>query len=447
MHIKNLIILSISLLLFSGCASQNTNTRQLGIGSQSFEVFSMGDVVYVKDSISDTALDSFDKACEAIQFAIESLPQAGGEIVIKSGKYELNSPIRLKSNVTLRGSGSATVLWMSDRFDGSIAIIGKKLDKVTVCDLSIKTAKENINAKTGILLSDCGDCKIKDVYCLGLAEHGIWLNDRSFLCEIRGCTFAGIGQSAIYLEKLTGNGRGGDFVPNLVTNCIIYEGGVGIECNYTIVLNIVGCQVYQSKSHGFYIHTNSNSVMVSGCRTFQIQDDAVVVADSDEINITGNIFCWHDGHGIVLNNVTWGTITGNNVIDTGHINIVDEKARQNWSYSLETPKDLDFSKRSRNGIHISGKSRGLTVGNNAVFNWGSNLPLKYGIYEESTCMNNVITDNNINYCLNEGVLSQGKNSISKDNFTEADTAYKGGDSSRMHRYDVRRIQKFIENNR
>ena len=33
-------------------------------------------------------------------------------------------------------------------------------------------------------------------------------------------------------------------MPNLVTNCIVYGGGAGIECNHALVVNIVACQAY-----------------------------------------------------------------------------------------------------------------------------------------------------------------------------------------------------------
>lgn len=42
--------------------------------------------------------------------------------------------------------------------------------------------------------------------------------------------------------------RAGAFVPNLVTNCTIFGGGKGIETKRAIVLNIVGCMVYQTCS-------------------------------------------------------------------------------------------------------------------------------------------------------------------------------------------------------
>jgi hypothetical protein len=89
-------------------------------------------------------------------------------------------------------------------------------------------------------------------------------------------------------------------VPNLVTNCIVYGGGKGIECSRTIVLNIVACVIYQSQDVAYYVGNTSNSVLISGCRSFQIGSHAVVADGSHEFNLSSNIFCWHEGHGMLV---------------------------------------------------------------------------------------------------------------------------------------------------
>jgi hypothetical protein len=130
---------------------------------------------------------------------------------------------------------------------------------------------------------------------------------------------AGNQKANLYLENLNW-GTYGNFIPNLVSNCTIYGGGKGIECNYVIVLNIIGCNIYQTNDIGIHIYKQSNSVLVNSCRTFQISSDAMVVEKSDELNVTGNIFCWSTGNGIVVKNAAWGNISGNNIIDNGSYN-------------------------------------------------------------------------------------------------------------------------------
>jgi len=47
---------------------------------------------------------------QSIQFAIDALEKTGGTVILNPGYYKISSPVRLKSNVHLVGSGAETVL-------------------------------------------------------------------------------------------------------------------------------------------------------------------------------------------------------------------------------------------------------------------------------------------------------------------------------------------------
>lgn len=47
---------------------------------------------------------------DAIQAAIDSLPNTGGVVKLPAGVYQISNPLRLKDNVTLQGDGFGTVL-------------------------------------------------------------------------------------------------------------------------------------------------------------------------------------------------------------------------------------------------------------------------------------------------------------------------------------------------
>jgi len=47
---------------------------------------------------------------QAIQFAIDAMQTSGGTVILNPGNYEINAPIRLKSNIKLVGSGNTTIL-------------------------------------------------------------------------------------------------------------------------------------------------------------------------------------------------------------------------------------------------------------------------------------------------------------------------------------------------
>ena len=47
---------------------------------------------------------------QSIQFAIDALDHTGGRVILNPGTYEIMAPVRLKSNVSLVGSGQETIL-------------------------------------------------------------------------------------------------------------------------------------------------------------------------------------------------------------------------------------------------------------------------------------------------------------------------------------------------
>ncbi len=176
--------------------------------------------------------------------------------------------------------------------------------------------------------------------------------------------------------------------------------------------------MFETKDIGFHIRNVSNSVLVSGCRTFQIDNDAICVENSHEINISSNIFCWHRGNGIVLRDVTWGSINANNVIDTG-VN------------------------KQMVGILMENKTKGLQVTGNSIFNWPGHHPMSVAIKEDSSCMNNQIIANNINHC-NVDISSEGKGTMVQNNISETKQPYLGKPGS-LHEDFIKRdrLESFI----
>ena len=287
-------------LAASGGLALGAQTKSGGLG-QNLDVYREGDFYKVRGRIDGIEKKTAATADEAIQFAVDSLPQ-GGEVLLQPGSFLLRREIRLGSRVWLRGSGSATALRVAERHDSGVAVSATGRDGATVSDLAIE------GGGNGIVLDNCGACAVRAVLCSRPREHGVWLRNNSFLCAVESCRMAGTGQSAIFLEMLYRGGRAGDYVPNRVGGCIVYGGGAGIECSRAIVADITGCEVFQTAGPAFHIRNTSNSILVSGCRSFQIGGDAVVVDRSDEINLSSNIFCWHQGHGIVLRSGTSPTM-------------------------------------------------------------------------------------------------------------------------------------------
>ena len=405
-----------------------------------------GSSLLLRDEATLEILEEFADASEAFDATLSQLPQKGGSLTLSAGDFLLGKSLYLKSHMKLTGSGPGTRLILQSQHENGIGIVCDTLDKVVVSDLTL-VAAQNGNSRIGIQLDHCGDCLVKDVHAIGFQEYGILLKNRSFLSEIRGCRATDNWISGICLKDLDSRGRGGDWVPNLVTNCIVYGGQAGIECDRALVANIIGCEIYQTRGPGFLIHNRSNSVLLSSNRTFQIQDDAVVVDDSHEVNINGNMLSWHEGHGIVLRNVIWGSVSGNNIIDSGSKNFWEEQYQDNirGHLLLELPADFQPGEHMKYGVWLADNSQGITLSSNAIFNWGNVLPMINGIYEDSSCSFNIASANNINYTENELVQMNGENSLSIDNIGLAEESLiKASQSQNLHIFNTDKIRRFAD---
>jgi len=247
--------------------------------SSSLTIYGSDESYFVMDNISDKTVKKAKSFNDAFDLAVKHLNNRGGKILIRAGIHEVASPLKLINRLEVEGEGIATALYVSDHFvESSTVFIADTLDDVSVRNLSIKQLNDK-SAMTGIVYNHCGTSKIIDVIVLGLTGNGICLKNSSFLCEIRGCTLGKIKNSAVLLQNLS-KGRAGDWVPNLISNCTVYSSGMGIELDSSIVVNVLDCQVFQTRSHAYFLHSQSNSVLVSGCRSYQIQDVAIKVISS-----------------------------------------------------------------------------------------------------------------------------------------------------------------------
>lgn len=404
---KRLFFTALLLLISAGAAISSE------VMTQGFIAFKTGDEIKIMGDYDRKVYFTSFNASEALQYALDQLAEDGGELEIGNGRYYLESPLILYDNIKLSGKGRSTKLTISEKNREGTGILCKGINAALITGLTL-SAGNNPDARTGIVIDNCGDVKIQGIYAVGFSDYGLWMRNSSFLCEISNCSFAGNRKANIYLSKLR-YGRIGNFIPNLISDCTIYGGGKGIECNEVIVLNIVGCILYQTRDVGFHLHTGSNSVLISGCRTFQISNDAVRVEDTHELNITGNIFCWHTGHGIFVRNSAWGSISGNNIIDNGSYNPGGPAFDTKMS---DIKKDIPL----KNGVCLSAV-RGYQVTGNAIFNWSVVPKMKYGILENGACFKNIITGNNINYYEEGDVLSLGEATTIANNSGFGESTY------------------------
>lgn len=388
---------------------------------QNIVIYQQNGTTFARGAV-DQRLLAEGSASAAIQRALDAAGSTGGaEVIISPGNYRLESPLRVPSRTTLRGSGRGSRLDCACTEAEPLGVLAKGVQGACVRDLAVYATSRSQFA--GVVLDDAGDSQIFDIYAQGFGGHGVVVRNNSFLCEVRGCKLANNAISGLLMSELTQGGRVGDFLPNLVSNCIAYGGGHGFMAHHCIVTNFVGCQAFQVNQCGFRIQAVSNSVLISGCRTFKIIGDAVSVDASHEFNASSNIFCWHRGRGIVLNDVSWGTISGNEIIDSG---------------SEMTGGDAAI------GVLLSGFTRGIQITGNAIFNWGGQGLMTYGVKEEATCSNNAIVANNFNWWDRADILAEGQGTQVANNTGQKSPAYHGTPDGPDPRFSLDAMMAFIQ---
>jgi len=379
-----------------------------------FNVFIKGGEINVQERFSNETILQTDNAAEAIQHALDATEKEGGQIYLGSGRFFLDEPLQMGSNTSLIGSGRSTKLVVGDKNKMGVGIIAQDTMGIAISDLCV-TPGDNTAAKVGIILDNCGNARISNIFAVAFADYGIWIRNKTFLSEIVSCVFAGNKKANIFGKDLNW-GDHGDFMPNLISNCTIFGGGKGIELDFVIVMNIIGCNIYQTNDIGIHIYNQSNSVAIIGSRTFQISADAVVVENSHELNITGNVFCWHTGHGIILKDCAWGVISGNEVIDNGSYNPGGDNFKSFF-------KDMNPDEMPLKSAIILDKTRGYTISSNTIFNWRLAPKMQFGIHEKANSFKNSIQGNNINYFLDAAIKSEGEGTLVANNVELADITY------------------------
>lgn len=135
----------------------------------------------------------------------------GGQVYLPAGSYEVDEPILLGDNITLRGDGPGTVLVASERFDkylrdhkvyggaSDVSILfqprgqhfgilnAKGVQGVRIYDLTLRGNRENVRVVTGILLHESQDVTVRGVAVQDCGGSGIAVlrSSEVVLTEIR----------------------------------------------------------------------------------------------------------------------------------------------------------------------------------------------------------------------------------------------------------------------
>ncbi len=390
--------------------------------AEDLDLYQNDNTFVARGQISGDVLTENSSAAVTIQTAIDWLAESGGgEVALQRGVYPLDQPVSLRDRTTLRGKGSSTRLVATPANEAGTAVLMQTLKAAELSDLLVEPASPN-QGTAGVVIDNSGACRVSKVKVQGFRDHGLWLRNNSFLCEIVSSEFVDNGVANVFCEKLREGGRGGNYLPNLFSSCRLYGGQRGFVMTHALVVNVVGCLVSHTRGTAFELSAHSNSVQITGCRTYQIGGDALTTHDSHELNASSNIFSWHRGNGIVLSESSWITVTGNNVIDTGV---------------------RDPGGQLKTGLVVGSNSTAVLVSNNNIFNWGDQPKMAHGITEDATCSMNQFIGNNINYFAGEAVRSEGRGTVATDNVSHGPKAFKSDGLPPFPDFTLDSIETFI----
>lgn len=287
-----------------------------------------------------------------IQAALNALPAQGGEVYIPEGTYNLSAVLTIpQNNVTLRGAGRGTILFLSDGANSNVI---------------------SATTKSGLT--------IKDLYING--------NDAGNTGTCHGIYFTGVSYSLIdNVTVYDTEDRGIDFGATLskITNSTLNSNYIGIFIGD--VKNVISNNnVYQNGNYGISVGASSN-VVVSNNIANNTSDGINISAHFDAI--TGNSISENSGNGISIQG-TSVTISGNFIYYNSTYGIYITTAT---SKALITGNSIQQS--YKHGIYINGVSSNTITGNLIKDNDRATTATYDGIFLDGDSDFNVISSNRL----------------------------------------------------
>ncbi len=338
----------------------------------------------------------------AIQIALDALKtRGGGTAILNPGIFEIVAPVRLSSNITLKGSGESTILRKCDGFRTSYIIDADwGMLKAVVQDISgFKIGMgiqlyDDVNKDgwevTTAVITDIQDNVIyfdnNTVNDYIAAENGIVSNGCSVISAV-GVENVKIADLVVEGNKSTNdyiNGcRGGGVYIHKSKNCLVENvkvnnfNGDSFSWQITENVRIKGCEVSNGNGLGFHPGTGSDHSVVENCISHHNTGD-------------GLFLCWRVQNGIFRNNTIYAN--GDNGISIGHKdtdnlfenNHVYENAYQGVLFRNENEQNAGHRntfinntienngmKEEASGFYIGGETHDIVITNNIIRSTGS----------------------------------------------------------------------------
>jgi parallel beta-helix repeat protein len=443
MKLKKLLILSIITLLL--CFSYH----HLYSFPQSF--------------ISGSVVNAGDYA--SIQKAVDALGESGGTVFIPAGTYKISEPINVtKSDVTLMGAGSATILLnVNEEGENTFELIGapkKEIWHVSVCNMHLKGTEKCGN---GIHAYCVNEISLREMWIDYHGKSGIFLDycyENPRVCNnniaynkekgllIDGCHDVVVSANEIEENGTTGTGGAGVFVKdgfnatisgndiddNIGNNIhFVKEHGSIITGN--VLENSIGINLFLEGCSGTVVTgntlrqpgdmriVNNRGVTITGNSFDMTNDNSIEAENSNLITISGNIFMGDSKalkdrtHGIIMRNVNNVSISGNTMEKPikGGIYIVgnENKYINITGNTIKNPSEKSPGEFS--GILIQNTQHSI-VSYNIIIDDGNQKIMKSAVEETGSSDFNIITNNRVNKGTKGDITIIGKNTKKEGNF-------------------------------
>ncbi len=328
-------------------ADRNTATKMVADGSTTQNPEGADYVVPAAGVAAETTINA----------AIAALPSAGGTVYLREGTYTVGGTINLPTNVTLTGSGNATVIKLKAGFTGTTMGVIQNADQtngnnqIAISNLIIDGNKANVTAGQyrGINLLKVGSgngttavsgIKINNIIVQNFRDSGVYFdtvnnsslsNVTSQLNNANGFQFFTTSYTSLNSSTAQGNATVGvntnsGSVGNTVSNNII-QGNTGNGILTTASSNSYTANtIVGNGGAGFLANNGASSNAVSGNAINSNQTGLSInvgsSANSANNSFTGNTISSNTTQGIVFDGGATGTVTnnivnGNKLFDNG----------------------------------------------------------------------------------------------------------------------------------
>lgn len=365
-------------LVDNGTLNRVKNNRGIIAGDEGIATL----VVAASDSLrpanADTRCDGADDDL-TIQGQLNTLPAAGGRVVLLEGNYTCEGDITIPANATLEGQGYATILKFSGASVANCLTIDG--DNVTVTGMKIELVAGAGGAGTRPNVVRADNHKyilLENLWITG--DHSV--ADDGSNARQNGIFFTTVRRSKIVNCHIQDNDRHGLMATNSRSNVIsgnhFYSNGWHGAYLSTCSDNTIVGNIFDGNVQIGLAFMNADRNQITGNRSENNTREGIYFGSIDLSVISGNVVRSNSRTGILLSSCNNNTITGNTVLSTGGayagiaLNSSDEntvtgnQSRNNGGHGIQLFR-ANYNVITGNGSHDNGLD-GINVTGDATTN-------------------------------------------------------------------------------